>query len=165
MNAHDSFATLLDLHAELDDMFAEHQYALLHFDFDRAVTKLRDYESRLLAHMADEEEHLIPIYAERGEVPRAGAPKLFLDDHEKMRSHVALFIETAEALRAEEKPEALVIKLLDREAFFKRLCGHHDIREREILYPVLDAVTDASERAALIKQSMGTVAAERGSSG
>lgn len=165
MNATDSFATLLDLHAELDDLFAEHQFALLHFDFDQALGKLRDYERCLLAHMVDEEEYLIPIYAERGEIPRAGAPKLFLDDHEKMRAHLSLFIETTESLQGEKEPEALVIKLLDREAFFKRLCGHHDIREREILYPVLDAVTDATERADLIEQSMEAAAEARGSSG
>jgi hypothetical protein len=165
MNAADSFTSLLALHAELDNLFAEHQFALLHFDFDRALGKLRDYERRLLAHMVDEEEFLIPIYAERGEIPRAGAPKLFLDDHEKMRAHVSLFIETTESLQDEKEPEALVIRLLDREAFFKRLCGHHDIREREILYPVLDAVTDATERAALIEQSMEAAAVARGSSG
>ena len=165
MNATDSFATLLDLHAELDDLFAEHQFALLHFDFELALTKLRDYERCLAAHMVDEEDYLIPLYAERGEIPRAGAPKLFLDDHEKMRAHVSLFIETTEKLRGEAGPEALVIRLLDREAFFKRLCGHHDIREREILYPVLDTVTDAAERAALIEQSMEAAAEARGSSG
>ena len=161
MNAADSFSTLLDLHAELDELFAEHQFALLHFDFDLALAKLRDYERYLLAHMVDEEEYLIPIYAERGEIPRAGAPKLFIDDHEKMRAHVSLFIETTAALSAEDKPEPLVIKLLDREAFFKRLCGHHDIREREILYPVLDTVTEAAERAALIRQSMVSAEAAR----
>jgi len=165
MNDTDSFAALLDLHAELDDVFAEHQFALLHFDFELALERLRDYERRLLAHMIDEEENLIPLYGQRAEIPKGGAPKLFIDEHEKMRAHVTLFAEETEMLRSEGRPEAKLLMLLDREAFYKRLCGHHDIRERETLYPVLDTVTDARERAALIEQSWTLAAAARGNSG
>lgn len=145
-----SFSDLLAMHTRLDGLFAEHQVALLHFDFDEAVAKLAQYELQLLAHMADEEEVLIPLYAERAEMPKGGAPKLFIDEHEKMRAHITLFAEATEALKTEERPEVKLLMLLDREAFYKRLNSHHDIREREILYPLLDSVTDEAERRMII---------------
>jgi hypothetical protein len=39
-----------------------------------------------------------------------------------------------------------ILHLLDQETMFKHLAEHHDLRERNILYPTLDRVADAEER-------------------
>jgi hypothetical protein len=69
-----------------------------------------------------------------------------------MRNFVDLFKETTEQMLAEEHPEPLVLKLLDRQSFYKRLVSHHDVRETEILYPSLDRITDDSERLQIFDQ-------------
>ena len=150
-----SFSKLLELHSELDRAFAAHQYALLRFDFDLALKRLREYESALIAHMSDEETLLLPLYADRASIERGGAVKLFLGEHERMREWVKLFASTTERLKSDPDPEPLMIKLLDRESFYKKLCTHHDIRESKYLFPALDSITTEDERTAIFKQFAG----------
>lgn len=145
-----SFSSLLEVHTQLDEIFEQHQFALLHFEFVNSLERLRHYENLILSHMTDEEEILLPLYADRAEVEKGGAVKLFLDEHEKMRQHVTLFKRTVEQLSIERHPEKTLLMLLDRESFYKRLCSHHDLRESGILYPALDKLTDASERSEIL---------------
>ncbi|MFN6962926.1 MAG: hemerythrin domain-containing protein [Pyrinomonadaceae bacterium] len=146
-----TFSQILDVHTELERLFAEHQYALLHFDLELAASLLRRYETLLLAHMRDEEDVLLPMYATHAEIRPAGGVKLMLDEHDKMRAHVTLFLENLERLKSETEREPLIIRLLDREAFYKRLASHHDNREREHLFPALDAIAmSEDERRAVI---------------
>ncbi|MBK6751675.1 MAG: hemerythrin domain-containing protein [Acidobacteria bacterium] len=65
---------LMKVHKVIDELFFEHQRALLHFDFEKALRILIAYESTLLNHMADEENILLPVYEERADFPAAGAP-------------------------------------------------------------------------------------------
>jgi hemerythrin-like domain-containing protein len=144
---------LLKFHDDLDVYFRKHQVALLHFDFGRALEHLLEYERNLRAHMGDEEEILLPIYAERAEIPRAGGVKLFLDEHEKLLAHLALFRAQTEKLAEMEHPEDGLILLLDRESFYKRLGSHHDHREHDILYPILDQITTDEEKADILARA------------
>jgi hemerythrin-like domain-containing protein len=141
---------LLKLHDELDNMFFAHQRALLHFEFDDAAAKLENYESALLKHMKDEEEVLMPFYVERAAPIKGGNPLLFLDEHIKMRRFIELFMAKTVELADGPNPEAGLILLLDREAFYKRLCSHHDRRESEVFYPELDRITSNSEKLELL---------------
>jgi hypothetical protein len=100
--------------------------------------------------MLDEEKILLPLYAERCKIDPRGTVRIFLDDHAKMLAHLELFKEHLKKLIAEPQPEADLILLLDREAFFKRLCSHHDRREGEILYPALDASIPDVERESIV---------------
>ena len=138
---------LMEAHERLDSLFFEHQKALLRFEFETALKLLGDYRDALLAHMRDEERLLMPIYRERIKPEKGGNPALFLDEHEKMRAYVSLFADTIAELRLQASPEKTLLNLLDRESFYKRLSSHHDIREREILYPELDSVMTRKELA------------------
>jgi hypothetical protein len=144
-----SFSDLLEIHRELDACFAEHQYALLHFEFVRAGDLLRTYEAKLLAHMSFEEDVLLPIYG-RAETDRGGEAKLFLDEHEKMKNFIQMFFEALGELSRTNTPEPMLLKLLDREFFYLKLCSHHDNREAKYLYPGLDAVTSETEKTRLL---------------
>ena len=147
-----NLSELLDLHNDLDAIFFAHQSALLHFEFDEALSLLEQYEAALLTHMRDEEEVLLPVYEERAEIVKGGKTQFFLDEHYKMREFVKLLKEEIIKLKDELEPEAKLIWILDRESFYKRLCGHHDKRETDILYPELDRVTTDAEKAELLNR-------------
>lgn len=138
---------LKNVHLLIDEMFFDHQKALLHFEFDKALTLLEMYQATLIRHMQDEELILLPVYAERAAFSSAGAPKLFFDDHKKMRSFVELFIEKTAELKQQPNIDKAILLLLDREAFYLRLCSHHDKRETDFLYPILEEIlTDFEKR-------------------
>jgi hemerythrin-like domain-containing protein len=138
---------LKNVHLLIDEMFFDHQKALLHFEFDKALTLLEMYQTTLIRHMQDEELILLPVYADRAAFSGAGAPKLFFDDHKKMRSFVELFLEKTAELKREPNKDKAILQLLDREAFYLRLCSHHDKRETDFLYPTLEEIlTDVEKR-------------------
>lgn len=143
---------LLDLHHDLEDIFFAHQCKLLRFEFDEALVLLEQYEKALLTHIRDENEHLLPIYAERGTIAKGGAVQMFLDDHEKLINHIELFKEEIANLKDEPELEKRLIWILEREAFFKKLADHHDIRETNFLYPELDRITSDEEKLELLSR-------------
>lgn len=147
-----SIADLMSVHDELDAIFLEHQRALLHLDQSGAMAVLERYEGRLIRHMNDEEQQLLPIYSERCEFPAVGAPKLYLDEHKKMRAHIAVLKEATAALADSDDVEKAVLRLLGHEAFYLRLCGHHDKREAEYMYPLLDAALSDDEKLDLLER-------------
>jgi len=134
------------VHHLIDDMFYDHQKALIHFEFDKALKLLEMYQAVLLRHMQDEELILLPVYSERAKFSGAGAPKLFFDDHEKMRSYVELFKKKTVDLRGALDLDKALLQLLDREAFYLRLCSHHDKRETDFLYPILEEILSDDEK-------------------
>lgn len=147
-----SISDILKFHDDLDEYFRQHQIALLHFEFEAALERLLEYERNLRTHMQDEEKILLPIYAERAEIPRSGGVKLFLDEHEKMLAHIELFKEQTGKLISEDVPDDGLILLLDRESFYKRLTNHHDNREHDILFPILDQITTDEEKAEILSR-------------
>jgi len=147
-----SFNDLLRLHRALDELFLEHQRALLRLDLNRAAGLLKAYEEQLLAHIGDEEDFMIPLYAERATIPIGGAPEIFIGEHEKLRQYLALFKAELGKLAAVDDLEKSVLFLLDSQHLFKRLLVHHDNREKTMLYPLLDALTNDEERARLFER-------------
>lgn len=143
---------LLRVHVLIDEMFFDHQKALLHFEFENASTLLEMYEAILLRHMQDEEMILLPVYTERAEFSGAGSPKYFFDDHSKMRSFVEIFKKKIAGLETEPNIDKALLQLLDREAFYLRLCSHHDKRETDFLYPILEQILSEDEQRALMSQ-------------
>ena len=160
-----SFSDLLGLHQQLDELFLEHQRALLRLDLDRAATLLETYEAELLTHMRDEEELMIPLYRERAIAPVGGTAEIFLGEHDKLRQYLVLFREELATMAAAKDVERGVLFLLDSQHLFKRLLVHHDSREKKMLYPLLDQVTTEQERKslfALLKLPLVTTVAAAG---
>lgn len=147
-----SFSDLLDLHQQLDELFLEHQRALMRLDLDRAASLLDEYESQLLAHIRDEEDLMIPLYQQRATAPIGAAAEIFLGEHEKLRQFLAFFKEEIAKIKMNDDVEAGALFLIDSQHLFKRLLVHHDTREGRMLYPLLDEVTTESERQRLLQQ-------------
>lgn len=141
-----SFNDLLDVHRELDELFFQHQRALMRIEIDRAEESLAAYSRDLLAHIRDEEEILLPIYGERVKAPVGGALDIFFAEHEKFRQFLALFAAEIGKIRKLDDVERAVLFLIDSQHLFKRLLVHHDAREKKMLYPLLDEVTTEGER-------------------
>lgn len=140
------------VHDLIDAMFFDHQKALIHFEFEKASSLLETYEGVLLRHMQDEELTLLPVYAERAVFSGAGSPKLFFDDHAKMRSYVEVFKQKTSELPNAPDVDRALLQLLDREAFYLRLCSHHDKRETDFLYPLLEQLLSEDEERSLMSQ-------------
>jgi hemerythrin-like domain-containing protein len=147
-----SFTTLLELHRRLDNLFLEHQRALLRLNLDQASELLAEYEHNLLAHIRDEEVLMMPLYQGRAAAPTGGAPDIFLGEHEKLRQFLVLFAREMEKLKTADDLEQGVLFLLDSQHLFKRLLVHHDTRESKMLYPLLDEVTTEAEREDLFER-------------
>ena len=147
-----SFSDLLVLHQQLDELFFEHQRALIRGELEVALAKLEGYEKELLDHIWDEEEVLIPIYAARAEAPVGGSAEIFLNEHRKIREYLVLFKAEFVKLSASEDRERAVIFLLDSQVIYKRLLVHHDARERKFLYPLLDEITTEQEKLSLFQR-------------
>ena len=147
-----SFSDLLVLHQQLDELFFEHQRALIRGELEVALAKLEGYEKELLDHIWDEEEVLIPTYAARAEAPVGGSAEIFLNEHRKIREYLVLFKAEFVKLSASEDRERAVIFLLDSQVIYKRLLVHHDARERKVLYPVLDEITTEQEKLSLFQR-------------
>lgn len=133
---------MMALHEALDAWFFAHQVALLDRDYARAAQALDGYQQRLLRHAADEERHVLPVYVQLGGDATDAPLRLFLGEHQKMRDFVAEFGRRVAALQAQPDDRAL-LELFDREATFKNLAMHHDLRERNMLYPFVGARLDA----------------------
>ena len=133
-----SFSDLLSVHQRLDDLFLEHQRALMRLDLIRAATLLDEYENQLMAHIRDEENLMIPLYRQRAAAPIGAAAEIFLGEHEKLRQLLGLFKAEIDKIKKSDDIERSALFLIDSQHLFKRLLVHHDTRERKMLYPLLD---------------------------
>ena len=144
-------ARMMGLHDELDRRFFAHQRALLDRDFARAARELDAYRERLARHMHDEESLVLPRYAQCGGDAGDAPVRLFRGEHDKMRTFVADFAQRVAALQRTPDDRAL-LELFDREATYKNLVLHHDLRERNALYPTLAAALPPAEQHAVLAQ-------------
>ena len=73
-----SFSELLDTHRHLEELFYNHQEALLDLDVSRALQVLLQFEVELKKHIALEEEHLIHIY-KMTDFSKGGSQEIFIN--------------------------------------------------------------------------------------
>jgi hemerythrin-like domain-containing protein len=144
------FAGLGALHRELEELFLQHQEALISLDLPRAREGLERYLELLRMHMAAEEELLLPELPRAGRI-RGASLELFTGEHQRMRELLARCREGLHALRPEDPGvRRSVLLLLDTQGTYKHLEHHHSLREETFLFPALDQVLSAEERRALL---------------
>lgn len=149
MGDDDLTRVMMGHHDQLAAIFFRHQQALLDRDFARAARELAAYRAALWAHMHDEETVVLPRYAALGGDATDAPLRLFLGEHKNLRSFVDDFGGRVAALASRPDDRAL-LELLDRQATCKNLMLHHDLRERNMLYPFLAARLSAGERSAIL---------------
>jgi hemerythrin-like domain-containing protein len=143
-----SLRVLMRLHAPLRRTFFESRRAALHGAFAESLSHLEAFERLLFAHMRDEEECILPLFKARGGERPGARAELFEKEHAQMRRLLRGLKRRSRALAARGKggSDAAALILLDRQAQFQSLMQHHDEREKNMLYPVLDSLTSPEER-------------------
>lgn len=145
---------MMGRHGEFDACFRRHQVALVDRDHQRAAAELAHYQQLLDEHIAQEEAHVIPLHVAHGGDATDAPAKLFLGEHHLIRRFLAEFRTRVEQLVAAPDDDRL-LELLDREATFKNLMLHHDLRERNVLYPRLSERLGEAEQVALLARMRG----------
>ncbi len=146
-----SLLELLDVHAGLHERFAVHRDFVVGLEFGRALEELESFERALRAHMDVEEAHLIPLYRERVGRITGGDPDFFTLEHRNILRNLDTAkteLRTLAALPSAGRRQAH--EFLDREWMLLHLMEHHDLREKNVLYPKLDEILSESERKALL---------------
>lgn len=142
-----SLTRLFETHDRVQEAFALHQEALLDLDLQAARLHLETHAEILRAHIREEEVLLLPVYGERTPEAPGGRVAQFTAEHRHLEEMVrGLAGDVAALSLGEPALRRKVIAIFDREALYKHLLDHHDRRERNVLYPVLDRVTSSEER-------------------
>ncbi len=140
---------MMGLHDEFAQAFFLHQQALLDRDFGRAARQLAVYRERLFQHMRDEEVLVLPRYEALGGDATDAPVRLFLGEHGKLRAFLEDFVLRTATL-VEGADDRALLELFDRQATYKNLMLHHDLRERNALYPFLAARLSTVAQASLL---------------
>lgn len=147
-----SLMEMMEVHRDLRERFARHRDFVVGLEFARALKVLIDFEQALKRHMEDEEKHILPLYESRvGHVP-GGDPRFFYLEHANLLRNLETLKESLRRLAL--NPDAgrrQAHEFLHEEGLFLQLLEHHDLRERNILYPSLDRVLSEEERKALLE--------------
>jgi len=143
--------SLLGLHHDLDKVLAAHQADLLLHNLPAARAAWRHFAEALTQHADDEERELLPLYQQRVTIPPGGTVELFLAEHKKIRAFIKEISDTVADLPADTPPgPPRIVALIEREYEFKKLLEHHDMREMNFLYPLLDRCTTPEERQSIL---------------
>lgn len=131
--AADPFAVLTDEHAQLAQLFAYHQEALLDRDWVTAARLLGGYRQRLYRHMQIEERFVLDALR----APAAGecrTTELYRAEHRRIRLYVEKVDEWLTRAQHDGAPAGMLIGLLDRERTLKHMLEHHHHREEIALF-------------------------------
>lgn len=153
-----SLLDLNKLHQELDQLFFEHQVALLKGDFPHSRAVLKSFEKALLMHIREEDEILMPLYRQRSEQIRGGDADIFSGEHVKITEWINRINLRVSRLNRSDANWKEIISLIDDEAQFKKYMEHHSVREDRIFYPEVDRVVEEKEKESLMRLLTFTLA-------
>ena len=151
------FRNLEAVHAEIDRKLDEHQLALVRSGFDRAHRLFEEYRAAIRQHIEDEESLLLPLYEERVKIEPGGSAAPYRAEHaklERMMESIDARLRRLENIRLPADAHDF-IRCIEQEFELKRLWLAHALRERNILFPALDAATDEEEREWLLSRCRG----------
>jgi regulator of cell morphogenesis and NO signaling len=146
-----SLSSLVSEHDELEELFDKHQRALLMRDIGAAFATITTFENTLKRHIRYEDDVLLPLYAAKKAETEGATLPIFHAEHRKLRETAANLAHTTGALYDSSDLLGSILKLLDEEALFKGLFSHHTLREKNLLFPRLDAYTTELEREKLLE--------------
>ena len=137
--------TIHQQHLDLQELFLQHQEALLLGEFEQAKVCLEGYRQCLQAHMQLEEQHVFPAFTTIERKSRWDV-SVYEQEHEKINSLYETLVTDLtwlmqQQLNASQKKRN-IIALLDHEKTFKGLTEHHEEREEDALLQELDEQLD-----------------------
>ena len=148
-----SFLDLLGVHGRLREQLAVHRDYVVGLEFGRALEELEAFERELRAHMDDEERLILPVYRERVGAVRGGDAEMFSLEHRNILRNLETAKEALRRLAATSGAgRRQAHEFLDAEGMLLHLIEHHDLREKNILYPKLDEALTPEERASILSR-------------
>lgn len=131
---------ILAEHQEMDELFLQHQEALLEQDLPRAQARYAAFHTLLKSHIALEDSQLAPLHQQ---LPNPQwRPLVYAAEHEKilqiaqiMAKRIATPLPTEHSARLRH-----IIGLIDEQRSLKNLVEHHNEREEKGMLPELAAM-------------------------
>jgi iron-sulfur cluster repair protein YtfE (RIC family) len=146
-----SVLELMDVHAGLHEAFALHRDFVVGLEWARALEALERFERELRSHMAIEEQHILPLYEQRVGHVLGGDPQFFYLEHKNILRNLETAKDELRKLAADPKAgRRQAHEFLDHEGMLLHLLEHHDLREKNVLYPKLDEALSPEERVAVL---------------
>lgn len=146
-----SLLEMMDVHRDLFELFAVHRDHVVGLEWDRALEALERFEGELRAHMTAEETHILPVYEKRVGAVTGGDPQFFYLEHRNILRSLAAAKEDLRRISADPKAgRRQAHEFLAAESMLLHLLQHHDLREKNVLYPKLDDALRPEEREALL---------------
>lgn len=140
---------LSEQHRALQKLILLHQQSLVSWQLEEARRFLEDFEQDLKKHIQIEDDFLFPLYCEIVPHPAGGAPEFFKIEHQKILWYLQRLSEKLDhLLLLPDSSERclLLIAIIEEESRFKHLMEHHELREENIMYPLLDRRLDPEKQ-------------------
>ena len=122
---------------EIDELFLQHQEALLEQDWGKAQARYAAFHTLLKNHIELEDRVLLPLHQQL-EKPQWRS-LVYTAEHDKVLEIAQIMAERIAAPKPEDKGQRLrwIIKLIDDERSLKNLLEHHNEREEKGMLPEL----------------------------
>ena len=132
-------ARILAEHQEMDELFLQHQEALLEQDWSRARARYAAFHTLLKSHIELEDSVLVPLHQQLAR-PQ-WRTLVYTAEHDKVLEIAQIMADRLHSAVPEEKGQRLrwIIQLLDDERTLKNLLEHHNEREEKGMLPELES--------------------------
>ena len=126
-------------HDRLDELFKTFQTSK-RSDFAKAKEAFKEFKVGLQRHILWEEELLFPMWEEKTGMIEDGPTPVMRFEHEQIKKLLEAIHQKVEQqnLESDQEEQALL-----------NLLGSHNRKEEKALYPAIDNVTNADERATI----------------
>ena len=137
-------------HDRLDELFKTFQ-KLKRCDFAMAKEAFKAFKFGLQRHIVWEEDVLFPLWEEKTGMSQGGPTFVMRAEHRQIGQQLeAIHDKVAEQNPDSDQEEQALLDLL----------GTHNMKEERVLYPAIDQLTSAEERATVF-QNMKNIPEER----
>lgn len=137
-------------HDRLDELFKTFQ-TLKRSDFTKAMEAFKEFKVGLQRHILWEEELLFPLWEEKTGMIEDGPTPVMRFEHEQIKQLLEVIHQKVEVqnLDTDQNEQALI-----------NLLSSHNRKEERALYPAIDNVTNADERATIFS-NMNSIPEDR----
>ena len=137
-------------HDRLDELFKTFQTSK-RSDFAKAKEAFKEFKVGLQRHIVWEEELLFPMWEEKTGMIEDGPTPVMRFEHEQIKKLLEAIHQKVEQqnLESDQEEQALL-----------NLLGSHNRKEEKALYPAIDNITNADERATIFS-NMNSIPEDR----